>query len=537
MKRVFVLGLVVLLAVVPAARAQTTEYVYETRNKLVEVRRGESILARFYWDAEGRLRRKIGQLGVRDYVYDGRRLLAEYDENGRQTATYNWTGERFVSIEQAGEGIRYLHYDGLGSAVTLTDESGNVATRYIWDAWGNLRNQDALSASQNRIGYTGHRFDEETGFHHAQTRHLDPTIGRFTSQDSYLGEVDEPASQNRFAYAQGNPTRYVDPTGEFVFLVPILIGVIAAELDMIHQEITQGRDLLTLDPSKGVDAAKAARTGAIAAAATATGQVLAGGALAGTGALGIGGAAVGATGTSTGSALIAATIGGAGAAATGGALGALAEGKSVDAALDQAGAVALPGALGGATGILAGSAMQAVASGAGATQAVAKGMSAFAGGFAGDQAAQQAMVATGLQEHPNLAQSFASGAIAYVVTEGVGSTPRLEPATRQPPNSTAPRGPTVVGKMKDLQSLRPGENSLLDQLQPDLGSPRANWARNSSVLRRELAKGLPIRDASVDPRTGALIDYPGSFLNAERNLLRSHGWTYDPATMLWSPPR
>src|SRR5438477_210427 len=97
------LGLAALHVVVPAARAQTTEYVYETRNRLVEVRRGDSVLARFHWDAEGRLRRKIGQLGIRDYVYDGRRLVAEYDENGRQVAKYNWTGDRVVSVERADE--------------------------------------------------------------------------------------------------------------------------------------------------------------------------------------------------------------------------------------------------------------------------------------------------------------------------------------------------------------------------------------------------------------------------------------------------
>ena len=93
----------------------------------------------------------------------------------------------------------------------------------------------------------------------------------------------------------------------------------------------------------------------------------------------------------------------------------------------------------------------------------------------------------------------------------------------------------VIGKMKDLQNLRPAENTLLKHLQPDLGTPQANWARNSGVLRREMGKGLPIRDASVDA-TGRLVDYPGSFLNAERNLLHDRGWTYDPGATLWRPP-
>jgi RHS repeat-associated protein len=468
------LGLGVLLGLAPPLRAQTPEYIYDTRNKFVEVRRGESLLVRFQWDAEGRLLRKIGQLGIRDYVYDGRRLLAEYTESGDQVAKYNWAGDRVVSVERTGEGIRYFHYDGLGSVVTLTDDSGNVVARYLWDAWGNLRNEDALNASQNRIGYTGHRFDEETGLHHAQTRHLDPTIGRFTTQDAYLGEPDDPASQNRFTYAQGNPAKYVDPTGEFVFLVPILIGVIAAELDVIHQEVTQGKDLFTLDPSKGVDAARAAKTGAIAAAATATGQLLAGGALAGTGALGIGGTAIGATGTSTGSGLIAGTVGGTGAAWTGGTLGALGEGKSLDTAVDQGSIAALPGAIGGATGVLAGSATQALASSAGATQATAQGMSAFTAGFAADQAAQQTLVATGLQERSNLAQSFASGAIAYVVTEGTDSTPKLEPAIRQPPSRRAvPSGPRA------FSAIHPGP------LPPNVAETFAGGRYGERVLQDE----------------------------------------------------
>lgn len=45
----------------------------------------------------------------------------------------------------------------------------------------------------------------------------------------------------------------------------------------------------------------------------------------------------------------------------------------------------------------------------------------------------------------------------------------------------------VIGKVADLtaeDALGPGERTLLDQL-PDLGSPAANWAQNSGVLRQE----------------------------------------------------
>jgi RHS repeat-associated protein len=93
---------------------------------------------------------------------------------------------------------------------------------------------------------------------------------------------------------------------------------------------------------------------------------------------------------------------------------------------------------------------------------------------------------------------------------------------------------TVIGKLKDLipDELRPGENTLLKHL-PDQGGAKANWKQNSSVLRREMRKGLPIRDVSVDAE-GKLRDETG-FLRAERNLLRNQGWVYDSNTHLWRP--
>jgi RHS repeat-associated protein len=102
-------------------------------------------------------------------------------------------------------------------------------------------------------------------------------------------------------------------------------------------------------------------------------------------------------------------------------------------------------------------------------------------------------------------------------------------------SGAAAENETVIGKVKDLapENLRDGESSLLDRL-PDQGNPQANWQQNSGVLRQEMGKGLPIRDASVDS-AGNLTNNTG-FLRAERGLLQDRGWTYDPKTTLWNPP-
>jgi len=68
------------------------------------------------------------------------------------------------------------------------------------------------SASERSV-FTGHYFDTETNLYYAKARYFDPELGRFLSQDSYLGELTEPPSLHRYLYAFDNPIRYYDPTG------------------------------------------------------------------------------------------------------------------------------------------------------------------------------------------------------------------------------------------------------------------------------------------------------------------------------------
>ncbi len=98
-------------------------------------------------------------------------------------------------------------------------------------------------------------------------------------------------------------------------------------------------------------------------------------------------------------------------------------------------------------------------------------------------------------------------------------------------------GNAVIGKMDDLTmsgTIKKGEYTIAEKL-PNLGDPKANWKQNSSVLRQEMNRGVPIRDASVNAATGKLENNTG-FLRMERNLLENHGWKYDPVTHYWYPP-
>lgn len=78
-----------------------------------------------------------------------------------------------------------------------------------------------------------------------------------------------------------------------------------------------------------------------------------------------------------------------------------------------------------------------------------------------------------------------------------------------------------------MSQQRTNMNRLSGNEGQELGNPKANWQQNSGVLRQEMKRGLPIRDASVGDNTG-------SFLNAERNLLQDRGWKLDGN--YWNPP-
>jgi RHS repeat-associated protein len=95
-------------------------------------------------------------------------------------------------------------------------------------------------------------------------------------------------------------------------------------------------------------------------------------------------------------------------------------------------------------------------------------------------------------------------------------------------------GRLVIGKLDDLTpaSLKPGE-FVLDWANKN--TSKFNWQENSSLLRKAMSEGNPIRDASVVPSTGALRSNTG-FLSAERNLLANQGWKFNPQSGHWHPP-
>ena len=107
---------------------------------------------------------------------------------------------------RAADTVVYYHTDALHSVSVVTDAQGQVIERTRYAPYGQVLNRPLRDGP----GYTGHREDAATGLVYMQQRYYDPESGRFLSVDPVPVSA---GGVNRYAYANANPYRYVDPDG------------------------------------------------------------------------------------------------------------------------------------------------------------------------------------------------------------------------------------------------------------------------------------------------------------------------------------
>ena len=113
---------------------------------------------------------------------------------------------------QAAEKVTYIHNDALGSPVAATDANGKLLWREDYKPYGE-RIRKETAAKGNTLWYTGKPHEENFGLSYFGARWYSPQMGRFTGIDPAGFSEGNVQSFNRYAYANNNPYRYVDPDG------------------------------------------------------------------------------------------------------------------------------------------------------------------------------------------------------------------------------------------------------------------------------------------------------------------------------------
>ena len=135
------------------------------------------------------------------YVWDRNgNIIAEMNGEGNLTSKYV-RGNKLISKD----GNEYFGYDGHGSVVNISNESGKSIKSYDYDAFGVELNKDANDT--NLFRYCGEQYDNETDSIYLRARYYSPSLGRFTTED--------PAKDgdNWYSYCAGNPVNSWDPSG------------------------------------------------------------------------------------------------------------------------------------------------------------------------------------------------------------------------------------------------------------------------------------------------------------------------------------
>ena len=125
------------------------------------------------------------QDGVVSYTTDG--------ENSQTSQNLIGTDGNILATQKYGDHTDYLlyHKDIQGSTTSLVKEDGSADATYRYTDFGETTiNGD--NKAENEVCYTGGIYDQSTGLYYLNARYYNPEDGRFVTEDSYRGEVDDP---------------------------------------------------------------------------------------------------------------------------------------------------------------------------------------------------------------------------------------------------------------------------------------------------------------------------------------------------------
>ncbi len=201
-------------------------YGYNQANRLVSTTTSLGIVTTSY-NADGIRNRQTINNQTSIWLIDPNRDYAQTLEayTNNQLRTVWLYGDSLLAQSTISNGASRetsLHTDGLGSVRQASNSSASVTDSFEYDAFGNELNRTGTTDIDHR--YRNEQLDSSTGFYNLRARWYDPSSGRFTSQDSWLGNNSDPISLHKYLYANADPVNNFDPSG-YMTLGELSIGI------------------------------------------------------------------------------------------------------------------------------------------------------------------------------------------------------------------------------------------------------------------------------------------------------------------------
>jgi len=233
--------------------AGTRTSTYDQRNRITGTTGGSQAADAYTWNPRGQLTSTTQNGVTTTYTYDAFERLTQTQKTPGTTATYTYdsldrvaqrntanfayddlTNNPTKTPTAAGE-LKLLH-DPLGTilsnktgtnaaSIVVTDllhtdtnattdpTTGDLTTSTNYDPWGN---PTATTGTPPPIGYQNSYTDPDTGLVNAHARWYNPTLGTFTTRDTYTLPPTPVAATNRYLYANASPLTNRDPNGHMM---------------------------------------------------------------------------------------------------------------------------------------------------------------------------------------------------------------------------------------------------------------------------------------------------------------------------------
>ena len=172
--------------------------------------------------------------------------MMELNINGIMDTAYSYGNERLTNERFTGW-TGYYTYDPRGSVSGVTDSEGMIWQSYRYDGFGNIT--FGKPQYNNVYGYNGESYNPNIDAQYLRARYYSPVTADFLTEDSYLGDITDPLTLNRYNYVKSSPLNYIDPSGQKTedqikgddahrilqaFLTAVAPGIIEAEYLVIN---------------------------------------------------------------------------------------------------------------------------------------------------------------------------------------------------------------------------------------------------------------------------------------------------------------
>ena len=198
---------------------------FDAWNRLVKVEAGISTVATYAYDGLHRRTTKTIDSTVRHFYYTSswQAIEERLDSSTSPERQFIWgplyidhliLRDRDTDANGTLDERLYALQDANWNVVAITDQNGTVEERYVYAVFGvpvvlepDFDERSGGTVYDWGYGYTGRRFDEETGLCYYRARYYHAALGSFVGRDPLRGHA------YTYLYAGNNPVNYVDPSG------------------------------------------------------------------------------------------------------------------------------------------------------------------------------------------------------------------------------------------------------------------------------------------------------------------------------------